>query len=101
MEKVKLEDVILELECCDAESESYFNLKTGQFLQCNDFVLDREELLALQNDLFYEISGRGAFRHFKDKVNLLGIEEKWYAFRDQAYREIAIQWCKENHLSYE
>jgi hypothetical protein len=47
------------------------------------------------------IRGKGAFRRFKDNVSQLGIEEKWYTFRDQSYKQIAIDWCKDNDLEYE
>jgi hypothetical protein len=46
------------------------------------------------------IQGSGAFRRFKDGLHAFGIAEQWYAFRDKALREIAKDWCEENHVEY-
>ena len=37
------------------------------------------------------IRGRGAFRRFKDSIYRLDIEQEWYDFRANAYREIAVE----------
>lgn len=47
------------------------------------------------------IRGRGAFRRFKDTVHRYGLQDQWYCFRDQAYKEIAIEWCRENRVDFE
>lgn len=46
------------------------------------------------NILFDAIRGRGAFRRFKDKIHELGVDQKWYSYKDQRIKEIAIEWCK-------
>ena len=47
------------------------------------------------------ISGRGAFRRFKDEVRRLGVEKDWYEYKDAAQRQIAIEWCEENGIEYD
>jgi hypothetical protein len=54
-----------------------------------------------KDTLLDAIRGKGAFRRFKDKISDLGIGEKWYTYRDQSYKQIAIDWCRENDLEYE
>jgi hypothetical protein len=46
------------------------------------------------------ISGRGAFRYFKDLATEFGIIKDWYAFREDELREIAREWCEENEIEY-
>ncbi len=46
------------------------------------------------------ISGRGAFRRFKDEVHHLGLDQNRYSRRDKAYRNIAVAWCEENDINY-
>ncbi len=46
------------------------------------------------------IRGSGAFRRFKDKVSDLGLERKWYNYRDDEYIRIAKEWCSENNIEY-
>ena len=55
----------------------------------------------LYNQLCIAINGSGAFRRFKDTCINYEIIEDWYKFRDQKYKELAINWCEENNIKYE
>lgn len=46
------------------------------------------------------IRGKGAFRRFKDKVHDFGLTDEWYQYRDDCYKQKAIEWCKDNDLEY-
>lgn len=46
------------------------------------------------------IHGSGAFRRFKDSVYQFDLEKRWYEFRDEAYKEIARSWCREQGILY-
>ncbi|WP_061213313.1 UPF0158 family protein [Syntrophomonas wolfei] len=61
------------------------------------FSLDNEKIM---NELLYAIRGRGAFRRFKDKVQRLGIQQQWDKFREETFKEIAIEWCEYNNIPY-
>ncbi|MCE5285558.1 MAG: UPF0158 family protein [Pelosinus sp.] len=50
--------------------------------------------------LYDAINGKGAFRRFKYTVNRYGIEDRWYSYREEALRGIAISWCERNSISY-
>jgi Uncharacterised protein family (UPF0158) len=52
------------------------------------------------DDLLGQIRGSGAFRRFKDLIYGYGIEKDWFKFRDEAYKEIAISWLKDNGFAY-
>jgi len=52
-------------------------------------------------DLFRSISGKGAFRKFKDALLRHGIEKSWYAYKDEAYKEIAREWCEDHGISWQ
>jgi hypothetical protein len=54
----------------------------------------------LRDDLYDAIRGRGAFRRFKDRVQVYGVAEDWYRYRDAALREIAIAWCEAHDILY-
>jgi hypothetical protein len=61
---------------------------------------------SLKNDdiadqLWRAIKGPGAFRYFKDTIHRLGIQEKWYQFRDQAMKQFIIEWAKDNDILFE
>ena len=55
----------------------------------------------LQNQLYISLNGNGAFRRFKDTCINFDIINDWYKFRDERYKEIAINWCKENNIEFE
>ena len=51
--------------------------------------------------LTVSINGSGAFRRFKDTVYHLRLDQSWYEWRDNAYRRLAVDWCKENRIEWE
>jgi hypothetical protein len=59
------------------------------------------ESARIREELLNAIHGRGAFRMFKDSVHRHGIEKVWYQFRDDALRQIAIDWCEEHQIPWQ
>jgi len=47
------------------------------------------------------LRGKGAFRRFKDTLDHVGLLEKWYDFKHEAYIEIAREWCESEGIEYE
>ena len=83
--------------------EDYITLpdrfEVNEYSIMEDFCLSiRNE--RIQDDIYYSIKGKGAFRRFKEKINRYGLDEEWYLFKDNALREIAISWCEDNGISY-
>jgi hypothetical protein len=54
----------------------------------------------ISQSLLNAIHGRGAFRYFKDNVHKFGIADQWYKYRDNAIKNIAIEWCGDNDIEY-
>src|SRR5262249_27493741 len=48
----------------------------------------------LQEDLLSAMTGRGAFRRFKDAIHRHGVHEAWYAFRRAWLTEEAREWLE-------
>ena len=87
-----------------AESGQYIPLPTKfdideySIMESFCISLDRQEI----GDILYDlISGSGAFRRFKDAIYKYGVEEEWFKYRDNAIKEIAIEWCRENNIKFE
>lgn len=55
----------------------------------------------LQNQLYISLNGSSAFRRFKDTCINYDIIDDWYKFRDEKYKEVAINWCKDNNIEFE
>ncbi|MGE7609860.1 UPF0158 family protein [Peribacillus frigoritolerans] len=54
----------------------------------------------MQDILLSSIKGKGAFRRFKDKINEFEMEDLWYSYRDERYKQIAIKWCLDNNINF-
>jgi len=84
--------------------EDYFIRLPSKF-DINEYSMMEEFSLSLTNErmsnkLLDSIRGRGAFRRFKDEVYRLGIEDDWFKYRDDAFKEVAIEWCKDNEVEF-
>ncbi|MBI9011586.1 MAG: hypothetical protein JEZ08_05090 [Clostridiales bacterium] len=70
-----------------------------EYHMMSDFVYHMNNDMIGQQ-LSQVISGRGAFRRFKDTAIQLDVIDEWYKFRDNAYKIIAVEFCKDNKLEY-
>jgi hypothetical protein len=77
---------------------SKFEVHEWEIMQ--DFLLSVKSD-RIREDLLDAIQGRGAFRYFKDTLRRHGVESDWFAFRRQALRQIALEWCEENGIVWE
>ena len=50
--------------------------------------------------LLGKIRGSGAFRRFKEAIYQYEIENDWFQYRDEAYKEIAIAWLESKDIAY-
>ena len=67
--------------------------------EINDYEIMREFIYTLpngrmQDNLLNAISGRGAFRRFREVLDDYGKTEKWYAYKEAAYEQIAREWAE-------
>jgi hypothetical protein len=92
-------------------------IKAREVLESDDFLalpnkFDIHEYSIMEDFCFSladdKIKGRlldkircsGAFRRFKDAIQINGIEKDWYIFRQEAFEKIAIDWLEDNKISY-
>ena len=54
----------------------------------------------MREALLGAIRGRGAFRRFKEVVQECGLAEAWYAYRNQSFEAIAVEWLEANGIAY-
>ena len=77
---------------------SQFDIDEYSIMEDFCYSLDDAELRDTLLDL---ITGSGAFHRFKDAVHQHNIADKWYEFRNSEFRQIAIDWCKENDIQFD
>ena len=86
--------------------------ETGRYLELptkfdiNEYEIMERFCLSLEDPQMSEllqsrIKGSGAFSRFKDTLYQNGIQDDWFAYRNEAYKEIAVEWCQENNIEYE
>jgi hypothetical protein len=83
--------------------ENYIELPTKY--EVNEYEIMENFCLTVsdqrkQEFLLRAIKGKGAFRRFKDKIKDLEIEDQWYSYRDEHFKQIAIEWCQENNINF-
>ena len=87
-----------------AESNNYIGLPSK--FDIHEYSIMERFCLSLNDaetrEIFYHlIKDRGAFRRFKDAIHDYGIADDWYRYRDNALKEIAIEWCQENDIYFD
>jgi hypothetical protein len=55
----------------------------------------------IRNDLLHATHAAGALWNFKDSLRRHRIESAWFAFRTEALRRIALDWCEKNQVVWE
>jgi len=73
-----------------------FEIHEYQIMERFCLSVDDEDM---RDDLCDAIRGRGAFRRFKDRIQVYGMAEDWYRYRDEALREIAVAWCEAHGIA--
>jgi hypothetical protein len=84
-------------------SDQYIQLPDK--FEINDYAIMEKFCLSLnnenlRNEMYYSIKGSGAFRRFNSKIQNFNLVEDWHKYKKESYREIAIDWCKENNVEY-
>lgn len=96
------EDVKLALDIL-SNFDKYVELpdqhEINEYNMMEQFSFLQEE--EIQNQLLQAISGRGAFRRFKDLIIDLDIRDDWFAYRDGCYKKIAVEFCEHYNIPYE
>lgn len=84
-------------------SEDYVQLP-GKF-ELDEYKLMERFCLSLASTplrerLLAAIRGRGAFGRFKRAIQEAGIEQAWFAYREQALKELAVQFLEDEGIPY-
>lgn len=87
-----------EAEAID-ESDDYIRLPSQNELHEYDIM---ERFAEEKNSavLLRALHGRKPFRTFKDRAIDICLDQAYYAFRSQAYVDIAREWCRENEIPF-
>lgn len=58
------------------------------------------ENISLRDKILNEINEDGSFLKVKKVIENNGLLSEWYDYREGIERELAINWCKNNNISY-
>ena len=86
------------------ESGNYIYLPTK--FDIHEYIIMEKFCLSLNDsemsDTIYSlIKGSGAFARFKNAIHEYDITDDWYKYRNDALKEIAIEWCQENDIEFD
>ena len=68
------------------------------FMAMTEFADNQSDFIARK--LYDALNGKRPFNHFKSAINFLGIQEKWYAFKNEWYEEKAEDWLRLNEVDF-
>jgi hypothetical protein len=87
----------------EADPERFAELPSGfdinEWRMMERFALEVKDQ-RVSDSLLSAIRGKGAFGRFRSCVDVAGLLEEWYRFKDGAYREVAMDWCRHNNVTY-
>lgn len=96
------DNIKIAMEILDNE-ENFLTLPTRndihEYLIMDTFCLSIKNQV-ISEALFDAIKGKGAFPRFKDNLQRFKIVDEWYKFREEAIKQIAIEWCRSKHIEY-
>jgi Uncharacterised protein family (UPF0158) len=88
----------------EALESDYFLALPGKFEIHEYRIMERFSLgvedVGVREALLQAIRERGAFRRFKGVIDERGVAEEWYAYRQQALEDIAVDWLEANGVAY-
>lgn len=87
------------------EEQEHFLALPGKF-EINEWKIMERFCYSLaegrpRDTLLQAAHGQRAFRRFKDAARRLEFLDQWYDFRDEALRQIAIDWLEDNGIEHE
>ena len=96
-------DTVTELRQKISEDERYILLPGRK--EVNDYEVmtkfaESQPNLNIRTILENALSGKGAFKRFRDELYYNGLNEHWHQYRTKAYREAAVRWCRRQGLQY-
>ncbi|MFQ5753453.1 MAG: UPF0158 family protein [bacterium] len=95
-EQIKIAQEILETDDYIALPDA---CEIDEYRMMEQFCLSLEDE-KLRDTMYYSIKGRGAFRRFKDNIDRYAVADEWYKYREEAFKEIAIEWCQEHNIPF-
>ena len=114
--KIKLQTVIDAIEQASDAYTMLYDTKTNETVYLPDVFPTKYEIHEysitdsfvddlpagrIKSELAGAIRGKGAFRRFKQTIRFQGVEQLWYDYQANAYRELAERWCNENDIQFE
>ncbi|MCK4789778.1 MAG: hypothetical protein KAV87_38920 [Desulfobacteraceae bacterium] len=85
------------------ETDDYISLPSKSDI--HEYEIMERFCLSITDDeirerMYRSIKGSGAFRRFKDNIQRNNRVEDWYKYREEAIKQIAIDWCEENDIEF-
>ncbi|AMC93636.1 hypothetical protein AOC36_06440 [Erysipelothrix larvae] len=97
-------DEIDDFEALRSHDEARF-ISLPDVREINDYRIMKqfcyEQPEPFRDQLLSAIRQKGAFRKFRAQTDRLRLTHLWYAYRDETYKNIAIEWAQKNNIEIE
>lgn len=87
----------------DEEERYYYLPSSYEFLdgELIEEYIEKIENKNIQKELEDAFCGKGKYKRFKEILRKYKIEDNYYNFRSEYFKDMAIEWCKKNNIEYE
>ncbi|MDO4535406.1 MAG: UPF0158 family protein [Clostridium perfringens] len=96
-------DLISSLYDFEENPYDYIILPNKEHINEDKMIMDfcnSIEDISLRDNILNEINEENSFFKIKKAIENNGLLSEWYDYRENAERELAINWCKNNNISY-
>jgi hypothetical protein len=97
-ESIKIDAEILQEKGDYIELPSKFDINEYRVME--DFCLSLDDI-EIREHFCDLIRGSGAFRRFKNEIYRHGISDNWFKYRNEAIKQIAVEWCRDNEIEFD
>ena len=121
--QIKLREVIDALEETSVDKQFYYYINEERIIPFDEEI-DLDEVISLPTNkeidnygimcnfiddlddeeakgwLSEAIKGAGAFRRFKTTLDRFGLNNKWLEYKEESYRNLAMDWCEYEGIEY-
>ena len=93
-------EVITALNDFKENRDKYIQLPTYNEINEHGMMIEFCELIEDNKVKNSILEKKDNFRELREAIENAGLGNKWYDFREDAERNIAIKWCEENGVEY-
>ena len=93
-------ELIMALNDFKINRDNYIQLPTHEEINEHGMMIEFCNLIEDEEERNKILDKKDNFRALREAIENIGLGNRWYDFREDTERNIAIKWCEENRIEY-